>query len=65
MKITTNSVSIPFTQFLNYSDIECSFYVIHKDPKSLKPLNKKILEHKNLKNIVINEFKDTKLILLI
>ena len=45
---------------LNYSDIECSFYVIHKDPSTLKPLNKKILEHENLKNIVINEFKDTK-----
>ena len=43
---------------LNYSDMECSFYIIHKDPSTLEPLNKKILDHNNLKNFVVKEFKD-------
>lgn len=44
---------------LNYSDIECSFYIIHKEPKSLEPINKKILNHNNLKNFVVKEFNDS------
>ena len=44
---------------LNYSDIECSFYIIHKEPKSLEPINKKILNNNNLKNFVVKEFNDS------
>jgi len=44
---------------LNYSNTECSFYIIHKSPSTLEPLNKKILNHDNLKEIVFKKFNDS------
>lgn len=44
---------------LNYTNTECSFYIIHQSPNTLEPINKKILKHKNLKELVIKKFNDS------
>jgi len=43
---------------LNNSNTECTFYIIHKNPETLKKINKKITEHKFLNEVIIKKFTD-------
>jgi lipopolysaccharide biosynthesis glycosyltransferase len=43
---------------LNNTNTECTFYIIHNNPKTLKKINKKITEHEFLNEIIIKKFSD-------